>query len=111
MHQLEICFSSLAYIFESFASETAQQMTADLISILSEVFMTITEIAGKLVADLVSLVSQPIMDSKEEIKGALEDLIAGFQKVTEFLSKLVADIGKFLRQIYDEIIAPIFDNL
>lgn len=104
-------FSSLAYIFEAFASETAQQMTADLISILSEVFMTITEIAAKLVSDLVSLVSQPIMDSKEEIKGALEDLIAGFQKVTEFLSKLVADIGKFLRQIYDEIIAPIFDNI
>ena len=104
-------FSSLAYIFEAFASETAQQMTADLISILSEVFMTITEISGKLVADLVSLVSQPIMDSKEAIKGALEDLIAGIQKVTEFLSKLVADIGKFLRQIYDEIIAPIFDNI
>lgn len=104
-------FSSLAYIFEAFASETAQQMTADLISILSEVFMTITEIAAKLVSDLVSLVSQPIMDSKEQIKGALEDLIAGFQKVTEFLSKFVADIGNFLRQIYDEIISPIFENI
>lgn len=104
-------FSSLAYIFEAFASETAQQMTADLIAILAEVFMTITEIAGKLVSDLVSLVSQPIIDSKEEIKGALEDLIAGFQKVTEFLSELVSDIGQFLNQIYDDIIAPIFDNL
>ena len=104
-------WESVAYIFEAFASETAQQMTADVISIITEAFMSLTEVSARFTSDLISLISQPIIDSKEQIKTALEDLIAGFQKVTDSISKIMSDIGKFIDQIYGNIIAPIFDNL
>lgn len=104
-------WESVAYIFEAFASETAQQMTADVISIITEAFMSLTEVSARFTSDLISLISQPIIDSKEQIKTALEDLIAGFQKVTDSISKIMSDIGKFIDQIYSNIIAPIFDNL
>ena len=104
-------WESVAYIFEAFASETAQQMTSDVISIITEAFMSLTEVSARFTSDLISLISQPIIDSKEQIKTALEDLIAGFQKVTDSISKIMSDIGKFIDQIYGNIIAPIFDNL
>lgn len=104
-------FSSIAYIFEAFASEEGQQITADFIGIFSEMFMGITELGGKFARDVIELFAKPIIDSKDQIKEALIDLMAGFSEITEFIKTKVADIRDFFNQVYDEFFAPIFDNL
>lgn len=104
-------FSSIAYIFEAYASEEGQQITADFIGIFSEMFMGITELGGKIARDVIELFAKPIIDSKDQIKEALIDLMAGFSEITEFIKTKVADIMDFFNQVYDEFFAPIFDNL
>lgn len=104
-------FASIAYIFEAFASEEGQQLTADFIGIFSEMFMGITELGGKFATDVIELFAKPIIDSKDQIKEALIDLMAGFSEITEFIKTKVADIRDFFNQVYDEFFAPIFDNL
>lgn len=104
-------FSSIAYIFEAFASEEGQQITADFIGIFSEMFMGITELGGKFARDVIELFTKPIIDSKDQIKEALIDLMAGFSEITEFIKTKVADIRDFFNQVYDEFFAPLFDNL
>ena len=104
-------FSSIAYIFEAFASEEGQQLTAEFIGIFSEMFMGITELGGKFARDVIELFAKPIIDSKDQIKEALIDLMAGFSEITEFIKTKFADIRDFFNQVYDEFFAPIFDNL
>lgn len=104
-------FSSIAYIFEAFASEEGQQLTAEFIGIFSEMFMGITELGGKFARDVIELFAKPIIDSKDQIKEALTDLMAGFSEIAEFIKTKISDTRDFFNQIYDEFFAPLFDNL
>ena len=102
--------SAFAYVFEVVSSEAGQKITSNIFGIFGEIFMGIGELAGRLVLDVTKLVTQPFIDAKEEIKTSLEDLLIGFSSITEFLKKLISDAVAFMKQIYDEVISPIFDN-
>ena len=102
--------SAFAYVFEVVSSEAGQKITSNIFGIFGEIFMGIGELAGRLVLDVTKLVTQPFIDAKEEIKTSLEDLLIGFSSITEFLKKIISDAVAFMKQIYDEVISPIFDN-
>lgn len=104
-------FSAIAYIFEAWTSEGGMQITSDLIGIFSESFMGITELTGKFARDIIQFFTKPIIDSKNQIRTALEDLMAGFSEITEYIKTKVSDIRDFFNQIYDEFWKPLFDNL
>ena len=53
--------------------------------------MGIGELAGRLLRDVTILITQPFIDSKEEIKSALEEILDGFSEVTKFLKELITD--------------------
>lgn len=100
-------FVAIADIFEVFAGEDAQQITADIIGIFAETFMSISELFAKFSLDLTSLYTQPIIDSKEEIKSSLQELVSGFSAITGFIQGLFADVGKIINEVYDKYISPI----
>ena len=104
-------FSAIAYIFEAWTSEGGMQITSDLIGIFSESFMGITELTGKFARDIIQFFTKPIIDSKNQIRTALEDLMAGFSEITEYIKTKVSDIRDFFNQVYDEFWKPLFDNL
>lgn len=102
--------SAIAYIFEAFSSEDAQQITADIIAIFAELFMGITEVGASFALDFFSIFALPIINSKEQIKIALQDLLAGMSEIFELIKTVVADSMDFIRGIYEEFIAPIFEK-
>lgn len=104
-------FSSFAFIFEAFASEYGQQITADIIGIFNEVFMGITEIVAMFSRDFLSLFATPIIEGKEQIKVALLDLLAGFQLLMGFVKQYIADVVEFWNEAYKNVISPIFKDL
>lgn len=104
-------FSSIAYIFEAFASENGIALTAGLIGIFATAFMGITEIFAKFDKDITSLLTQPIIDSKEQIKQALEDLLGGFSSIVSSIKIIFDDWFGIVKEAYDKTIAPIFQNL
>lgn len=101
---------TVADIVEVIAGEAGQTITSHIFGIFGNIFMGIGELAGRLLLDVTTLITQPFIDSKEEIKTSLEDLLDGFSEVTEFFDELVEDVVDSSKKIYDEIISPIFDN-
>ena len=104
-------FDSIAYIFEAFASEGGVSLTAGIIGVFAEVYMGVTEIGANFAKDVISLFAQPVIDSKNQIKTALEDLLLGFSSIVGAIKTIIQDWFGFVSQFYNELIAPLIDNL
>ena len=102
--------AAFAYIFESIASENGQQLTANLIGIFSNAVMYIIEYLGSVALKIVETFVQPFIDSKELIKGAIDELILSWENATAVIKTIVDDIGKFLMQLYEKIVVPFYEN-
>ena len=103
--------SAIAYILESFASEDAQQMTANVIGIFSNAFMGAAELAMKFGRELVNIVTQPFIDNKEKFRTAFEGLFSILSQVTGTLKQAVDDTFAKLNEVYDERIKPLLDSV
>lgn len=103
--------STFAYIFEEFASEAGQQITANLIEIFANSFMEISSLAAQLGLDIVSTIVDPIKNSKEELRAALGELLVGYEEFTASVKEILNDSFGFVRQVYNEFIAPLFETL
>lgn len=103
--------SAFAYIFEVIASESGQQITADIIGIFSEAFMGVTELAVTIGKDIFTAITQPIIDTKETIKKSLQDLLDGLANVTSAIKTIFSDVIRFIIELYNGSIAPIFQHL
>lgn len=104
-------FQSIAYIFEAFASEQAQQLTANIIGIISSIFMGITQLAQKFTRDIVTLITQPFIDNKEAFRQALEGFLSVLADVTGTIKQGIDDTFDHLNQVYDEHVKPFFDSV
>ena len=101
--------SSIAGIFTVFRSDSAKQITADIIGIFSSSFMGVTKLGSKFVRDLIQLITKPITDNagqiKERIQGLLDELPPIFDKLKELVDKL----WDGLNTAYDTVAKPVFD--
>ena len=101
--------ASIADIFTVFRSDSAKQITADIIGIFSSSFMGVTELGGKFIRDLIQLITKPITDNadllKARIQGLLDELQPKFDKLKEIIDKL----WDGLNTAYDAVAKPVFD--
>ena len=104
-------FRSIAYVFEAFASEQGQQLTANIIGIFSSAFMGITEIASKLARDILNIFIQPFVDNKEEFRTALEGFIGVLSEVAGTIKNGIDQTFAKLNEVYDAHFKPFFDSV
>lgn len=104
-------FQSIAYVFEAFASEQGQQLTANIIGIFTNAFMGITELASKLFRDIASIIIQPFVDNKEAFRIALEGFLGVLAEVTGTIKQGIDDTFDKLNEVYDEHFKPFFDSI
>lgn len=104
-------FESIAYIFEAFASEQGQQLTANIIGIFADAFMGITELASKLFRDISSIIIKPFVDNKESFREALEGFLSVFVEVTGTIKQGIDDTFSKLNEVYDKHFKPFFDSV
>ncbi len=105
----ELC-STFAYIFEEFSGDAGQGITENLIAIFANSFMEISRLASQLGLDLLSMITDPIVNSKEELRDALGELLVGYEEFTASLEQILDECFEFINQIYDENIAPLFET-
>ncbi len=103
--------SAFAYIFEVIASESGQQITADIIGIFSEAFMGATKLALTFGRDIYKAVTQPIIENKEVIKNSLQDLLDGLSVITTAARKILAGIVDLIFLYYQERILPVIEGI
>jgi phage-related protein len=102
---------AFAYVFQAFGSDTAQQITADLLQIFTDVFGGIMEVVGELVDDLLHLIIDPFVNNQEEIRGSLEGLLGVIETVTGTISQIVSQLMDGVKELYEEHIAPAIHGL
>lgn len=104
-------FQSIAYVFEAFASEQGQQLTANLIGMFVDAFMGTTEIVSKLARDILNIFIKPFVENKEEFRVALEGFLGVLSEVTGTIKQGIDDTFDKLNEVYDEHFKPFFDSV
>lgn len=104
-------YQAIAYVFEAFASEQGQQLTANIIGIFASAFMGITELASELIRDILTIFIQPFVENKEAFKIALEGFLGVLSEVTGTIKQGIDDTFAKLKEIYDKHFKPFFDSI
>lgn len=104
-------FQSIAYVFEAFASEQGQQLTANIIGIFADAFMGINELVSKLFRDIANIIIQPFVDNKEAFRTALEGYLGVLAEVTGTIKQGIDETFDKLNEVYDEHFKPFFDSV
>lgn len=104
-------FQSFAYVFEAFASEDGQRLTANLIGIFVDAFMGASELALKLARDILNIFIQPFVENKEGFRTALEGFLGVLADVAGTIKQGVDDSFDKLNEVYDEHFKPFFDSI
>lgn len=103
--------AALADIFSAFGSETAQQITANLIGIFAEIGMMVSETALKLGRDILDMITRPIIENKDKIKTAIEGTLQAIEPFTSGLLTAVKTVRDAVADIYDNHLKPLFDSI
>lgn len=101
--------SSISGIFTVFRSDSAKQITADLIGIFSSSFAGVTELGGKFIRDLIQTITKPITDNADQIKDRIQGLLDEIQPKFDKLKELVDKLWDGLNTAYDTVAKPVFD--
>lgn len=102
---------SIAYVFESFASENGQQLMANLIGIFVDAYMGIEEFLLKSARDILNIIIQPFVENKEALRSALEDFLGVLVDVTGTAKDAIDDTFDHLNDVYDAHLKPFFDSV
>lgn len=103
--------SAIAYIFESFASEDAQQTTANIIGFFVNAFMGVIEIARKFARDIINIITKPFIENKEKFRTAFEGYFSVFSQITGTLKQAIDDTFAKINEVYDSKLKPLFDSV
>lgn len=102
---------SFAFIFEAFGSESAQQLTANLIGIFVDAIMGTFEVLGKLARDILNIFIQPFVDNKEGFRTALEGFLGVLSEIAGTIKQGIDDTFDKLNEVYNEHFKPFFDSI
>ena len=101
--------AAFADIFSVFRSDSAKQITADIIGIFSSSFQGVTELGGKFARDILQVITKPITDNADQIKQRVQGLLDELQPWFDKLKKLVDGLWDGLNTVYDTVAKPVFD--
>lgn len=102
--------TTIAEIFEVFRGEEAKQCTADLIGIVANSSLGITQLAMQIGRDIIGCISKPITDNKDKIKQAIENTLSPISTVLSTLNTAVQNTFGKVFEVYDAKIRPAFEG-
>ena len=110
--QIEGNFSSaLAEVFSAFGGEIAQQITANIIGIFSNISMTAMGLCARLGRDMLNMIAQPFIDNKDILKSAVEGTLGVIETITDGLSTVIQNLSDLVTALYNEHLKPFFDSI
>lgn len=102
---------AFADVFSVFGSDTAQQITANIIGMFSNAALGALEVMAKLGADVLMAITQPFVDNKDLIKTTLEGMLVPIETITGTLKDTVTNTFETILSVYDERVHPAFENI
>ena len=102
---------ALADIFTVFRSDSAKQITADIISVFADGFMGATRLGASFGTDVLEMLTAPIVNNVGAFKGAFQGLLDVVQENADTIAGLVSGFVDGILQLYDQHIHPLFESL
>ncbi len=104
-------FATIAYIFEAFGGESGQQLTANVIGIFNNIFLSLLELGLKFGRDILGCIITPINENKEELRTALEGLLGTASEVSGTVLDAISDTFAKINEVYDKYFKPAYDSI
>ena len=101
---------AFAVIFSAFRSDSAKQITADIIGIFSNAFMGATELASKFGRDVLNMITAPFIQNKDLIKQTLEDTFSAVEPILSEIKSIVDEVFTKINETYDAHVKPMLDS-
>lgn len=98
----------IAQVASVLRSDTAKQITADLIEIFANGFMGVSKLLYQFKTDLATLIVKPLTDNAENIKSTLNGLLEPIQTITGTIAAAVTSAFEEADAMYQAHIAPMF---
>lgn len=98
----------IAQVASVLRSDTAKQITADLIEIFANGFMGVSKLLYQFKTDLATLIVKPLTDNAENIKNTLNGLLEPIQTITGTIASTVTSAFEEADAMYQAHIAPMF---
>lgn len=98
----------IAQVASVLRSDTAKQITADLIEIFANGFMGVSKLLYQFKTDLATLIVKPLTDNAENIKSTLNGLLEPIQTITGTIAATVTSAFEEADAMYQAHIAPMF---
>lgn len=99
-----------ADIFSVFRSDTAKQITADIIQVFSDGFMGVTELALAFGRDVLDLITAPITENIEGFKDGLYGIQEAVQTVTGSISETFQQFVDGVLNLYNGHVSPLVQS-
>lgn len=102
---------AIANIFSVFGGENGQQATANLIGIVANAAMGVSEISTKMGRDVLDLLTRPFIDNQGKFKEAIDGTLGVVSDALGEIKRVVDDTFGKANEIYDQHVAPMFNTL
>ncbi|MDH6367560.1 MULTISPECIES: hypothetical protein [unclassified Breznakia] len=99
---------ALAEIVRVFASPTAVSIGSNLIQIIVNSAMGMTQLLAKLGRDILDAILTPITANKDLIKKTLQGMLKPIETVTSAIAKFVDNTFKKIGETYDQYVQPTY---
>lgn len=91
--------------------ESFQSIGANLVSIFSQSFMFITELAANLGEDIINLIVIPLIDNSEKITETINNILRPIDEVISAVRDGLVEAFEHFNEVYDAKIRPAFESI
>ncbi len=98
--------AAFALIFAAFGSDSGQQLTANLIQMFSDAFLSISSIAAQFADDILHLLLDPFVNNQDDIATAVQGIIDVLAVFSGTVADIVGQVGDGFAALYSNYISP-----
>lgn len=104
--------ATIAEIFQqTFGSQTAQNITGNIIGIFTTAFGEIILLATSFAKDVMDAIATPIIENKDKIIEAINNTLKPIEEITQSIEDFVQKLADKLTELYDEHIGSFINDV
>lgn len=104
--------TSVAYIFkQTFGTQTAQDLTGDILGIFMTAFGEAALLAAKAGKDILDALTKPIIDNKDDWVKAINDTLKPIEEVAQSIETFLQNVADRLTKLYGKHVSPFINDI
>lgn len=103
---------AVAYIFQqTFGTQTAQDLTGDILGIFMTAFGEVVLLASALGRDILDALTKPFIENKDKFIEAINSTLEPIEEVAQSIETFLQKVADRLTKLYDEHVSPFINDI